>query len=56
MTILLSRFILDLQVSTETMDDTEYSMSDIDFGIRRSFGGSVAFEGDEARDWDSVAT
>ncbi|EPS93573.1 hypothetical protein FOMPIDRAFT_1063481 [Fomitopsis schrenkii] len=48
-TILLSRFFMDLQESSDARDSTEHTVSDIFFDVRRSFGSSVAFGEDEPR-------
>lgn len=54
-TILLSRFMLNLQTSPDTtLDELQSSVSDIDFEIRRSFGGTVAFGEEDTQNWDSV--
>ena len=54
-TILLSRFMLNLQTPVDTtLDELESFVSDIDFEIRRSFGGTVAFGEEDTQNWDSV--
>lgn len=55
MTILLSRFILKLQIPADsTLDASESSMSDIGFEIRRSFGGTVALGDEGSSDWSPL--